>query len=169
MVFWTISRNIFSFCLINPQLSCFDRKVSVKCSETVVMNLRITGNTFVNIRINSHTLHFHHSGWFQVVRNCWIYLYREQLEKIFGQVGPGLLCLTSDPRKNPSPTSRTRSECHTPILSWWQSVRISVESAGRVACESFLPFKKNLNQPFPKSQNIALLSFLVTFSLARQW
>ena len=30
-----ISRKLFSFCLINPQLSYFDRKVSVKCSEKV--------------------------------------------------------------------------------------------------------------------------------------
>ena len=33
-------------------------------------NLHIIGNTFVNIRINSHTLHFHHSDWFQIVRDC---------------------------------------------------------------------------------------------------
>ena len=80
-----ISRKLYSFCLINLKLS---RIVSVKCSETVVMNLHIIGNTFVNIRISSHTLHFHHSNWFQIVRDCWIYLYSEKSQNIFGQVGP---------------------------------------------------------------------------------
>ena len=61
---------LLSLPLINPQLSCFVRKISVKCSETTVMNLHIIGNTFVNIRINSHTLHFHHSDWYQIVRDC---------------------------------------------------------------------------------------------------
>ena len=70
MNYLRISIKLFSFCLINPQLSCSVRKVSVKCSETVVMNLHIIGNTFVIIRINSHTLHFHHSDWFQSVRDC---------------------------------------------------------------------------------------------------
>ena len=46
-----ISRKLFSFCLINPQLTCSVRKLSVKCSETVVMNLYIIGNIFGNIRI----------------------------------------------------------------------------------------------------------------------
>ena len=82
MNYLPISRKLFSFCLINPQLSWFVRKVSVKCSERVVMNLHIIGSTFVNIRMNSHTLHFHHSHWFQIVRDCWIYLYREQSGKI---------------------------------------------------------------------------------------
>ena len=31
------------------------------------MNLDIIGNTFVNIRINSHTLHFHQSDWFKLI------------------------------------------------------------------------------------------------------
>ena len=62
------------FIVLNPQLSCFVRKVSVECSETVVMSLHIIGNTFVNIWIISHKLHFHHSDWFQIVPDCWIYL-----------------------------------------------------------------------------------------------
>ena len=33
-----ISRKLFSFCLIYPQLSCFVRKMSEKCPETVVIN-----------------------------------------------------------------------------------------------------------------------------------
>ena len=41
-----------------------------KCSETVMMNPNIIGNRFVNIRIDSLTLHFHHSDWFQFVRDC---------------------------------------------------------------------------------------------------
>ena len=36
----------------------------VKCSETVVINLHVIVNTFVNIRMNSHTLHFYHSDLF---------------------------------------------------------------------------------------------------------
>ena len=32
---------------------------TVQFSETVVINLHIIGNTFVSIRINSHTMHFH--------------------------------------------------------------------------------------------------------------
>ena len=40
--------------------------------------------------MNSHTMHFHHSNWFPIVRHCWIYIYHEQSEKIFGQVGPEL-------------------------------------------------------------------------------
>ena len=83
------SRKLFSFCLINPQLSSFVRKVSVKCSEPVVTNHHI-GNTFVNIRIHSHTLHFHHSDWFKIVSDCWIYIYREQSANMFGQVDPEL-------------------------------------------------------------------------------
>ena len=75
-------------------LSCFVRKMSIKRLETVVMNLHVIGNTFVNIRKNSHTLHFHHSDWFQIVRDCWIYLYRKQSERIFGQVGPGLYAVS---------------------------------------------------------------------------
>ena len=47
-----------SFCLITAQLSCLVCKMFVKCSETVKMNLHIIGSTFVNIRINGHTLHF---------------------------------------------------------------------------------------------------------------
>ena len=90
-----ISLKLFSFCLINPQLSCFVRKMSVKCSENLVMNLDIIGNTFVNIRKNSHRLHFHLSDWFQIVRDFWIYHYREQSESIFRQVGPGLNSNTS--------------------------------------------------------------------------
>ena len=43
-----------------PIFAAFVRKVSAKCSETVMMNLHKIGHTFVNIRINSHTLHFHH-------------------------------------------------------------------------------------------------------------
>ena len=43
---------------------------SDKMFKTVVMNLHIIGNTFVNIRINSHTLHFHHYDWFKIVRDC---------------------------------------------------------------------------------------------------
>ena len=62
----------------------------VKCSETVIMNLHIIGSTFVNIWINNHTLPFHHSDWFQIVRDCWIKLYREQSENIFDQVGTRL-------------------------------------------------------------------------------
>ena len=81
MKYLRISRKLFSFCLFNHPLSCFVRKVSVKCSETVVMNLHIIGNTFVKIRIKSHTLHFHHSDWFPIVRDCLLYLYREQSEK----------------------------------------------------------------------------------------
>ena len=55
------------------------------------MNLHKIGNTFVNIQINSQSLHFHQcSDWFQIVCDRWIYLYCKQSEKIFGQMGPGL-------------------------------------------------------------------------------
>ena len=37
-----------------------------KCPETVMMNLNIIRNTFVNIRINSLKLHFHHFAWFRL-------------------------------------------------------------------------------------------------------
>ena len=59
-------------------------------TKTVVINLHIIGTIFVNIRIDSHSLHFHHSDWFQIVRDCCIYLHRVQSDKIFGQVGPAL-------------------------------------------------------------------------------
>ena len=59
--------------------------MSVKRSETVVMNLHVIGNTFVNIRKNCHTLHFHHFDWLQL--NLSLSL---TIGKIFGQVGPGL-------------------------------------------------------------------------------
>ena len=65
----SISRKVFSICLIDAKLSCFVRKMFVECSETVIINLHVIGNTFVNIRLNSHTLHFHHSDWFQIVRD----------------------------------------------------------------------------------------------------
>ena len=91
-----ISRKLFSFYLINLQPPCFVHKMSVKCPETVVINLHMIGNTFVNIRIYGHTLHFHHSDWFQIVRDCWIYLYREQSDKISDQNGTGAL----KPRSN---------------------------------------------------------------------
>ena len=84
-----ISRKLFSFGLINTHISCFVRKMSVKCSETVVINLRIIRNTSANIRLIIPTLHFHHSNCFSIVCDSWIYLYREQSEKIFRQVGPG--------------------------------------------------------------------------------
>ena len=45
----------------------------VKCSQTVVMNINIIRNTFVNIMINSHTLHFHQSDWFQIVQIVYIH------------------------------------------------------------------------------------------------
>ena len=82
---------MFSVCLINPRLSCFVHKMSVKCSETVVVNLHYIGNNFVNIRINSHTLHFHHSDWFKIVCDCWIHPYREQSEKNIRPNGTGAL------------------------------------------------------------------------------
>ena len=56
-----IFRKLFSFCLINPQLSYSLRKVSANCSETVAMYLHIIGNTFGNIRAISDILHVHHS------------------------------------------------------------------------------------------------------------
>ena len=68
--FLRISRKLFSFCVVDPKLSCFVRRMSVKGSKTAVMNFHITGNTFVNIRINSHTFHFHHSDWIPIVRDC---------------------------------------------------------------------------------------------------
>ena len=57
-----------------------------------MMYLNIIRNTFVNIRINSLTLHFHHSDRFQNVR---IFLYRKQLEKYSAKWDWGL-CVTSD-------------------------------------------------------------------------
>ena len=77
---WTIC--IFlgncSHCIVlNPQLPCIVRKFS----ETVMVNLNIIRNTFINIRINSFTLHFHHSDWFQIVRDCRIFLYHKQSDK----------------------------------------------------------------------------------------
>ena len=67
-----ISRRLFSFCHTNPMLPWIVRIMSVKCSEMIIMNLHIIENTFVTSRINSHTLHFHHFDWFQIVRDCWI-------------------------------------------------------------------------------------------------
>ena len=80
-LFAYFSETVLILSYVNPKLYCFVRWVSVECSETVVMNLQIIWNTFVNIRINSHTLHFHHSDWFQIVRDCRFYLYREQSER----------------------------------------------------------------------------------------
>ena len=93
MLFWTFCEflgNWSHFVFLNTRLTCFVRKVSVKCSETVVMNLHIIGNTFVIIQISSHTMEFHHSDWVQIVRDCWTYLLSRTIGKIFGQVGPGL-------------------------------------------------------------------------------
>ena len=85
-----VSRELFSFRLINPQLSCFVRKVSVKCPETVVIILHIIDNTFVNIRINSHTMHFHHSNCFRLFAIAEFISIAHNWKKIFGQVKPGL-------------------------------------------------------------------------------
>ena len=85
-----IPRKLFSFCLINPQLSCFVRKMSVKSSETIVIDLHIIGNTSLNNRTNSHTLYFHHSDLFQFVDDRWIYLCREQSEKYSAKSDRGL-------------------------------------------------------------------------------
>ena len=45
-----------------------------KRSKTVVMNLRITDNTFVNIPTHSYTKLLH-TDRFKIVRDCWNYLY----------------------------------------------------------------------------------------------
>ena len=55
-------------------------------SETVVMNLHIIGNTFVNIRINSLTVFF---SSFRLVSDC-CFISIVNNRKIFGKVGPWL-------------------------------------------------------------------------------
>ena len=60
----------------------------------VVMNFHIIENIFVNIWINSLTLHFHHSDWFQIVCDC-LYL-SLTIGKIFSKVGPGLYTKQND-------------------------------------------------------------------------
>ena len=51
MKYLRISWKLFSCGLINHQLPYFVRNVFVKWSETVVINLHIIGNTFINIFI----------------------------------------------------------------------------------------------------------------------
>ena len=51
------SRQLFSFYRTKPSASLLHSQSARKCFRNV-MNLRIIGNTFVNIRINSLTLHF---------------------------------------------------------------------------------------------------------------
>ena len=47
----------------------------------------------VNILINSLTLHFHHSDWFQIVRDYLIFLYRKQSGKYSAKWDRGLIDL----------------------------------------------------------------------------
>ena len=37
----------------------------------------------------SHTLYFYHSEWFPIVRDWWIYLYREQSDRNIWPYGTG--------------------------------------------------------------------------------
>ena len=52
-----------------------------------MINLHIIGNTFVDIRIDSHTMHLHHSDCLQIVEFISIV---DNRKKIFGQAGPRL-------------------------------------------------------------------------------
>ena len=124
-----ISWKPFSFYLIDPLPYCFVRKVSVKCSETVAMNLHIFGNTFVSIRINSHTMHFHHSNWFQIVCDCWIYLYHEQSEKKYSAKWDRGLSISAKALVNMPSLDYVRPHT-TRFLSCDASDRIRYETTG---------------------------------------
>ena len=87
------SRKLSSFYRIKHSAILLRSQSVRKCSETIVMNLHIIGNTFANNQINSHTLHWFHicSRLFAIIAE--INSVVNNL-KIFGQVGPGL-----NPRK----------------------------------------------------------------------
>ena len=54
------SRKLSSFYRIKHSAILLRSQSVRKCSETIVMNLHIIGNTFANNQINSHTLHWFH-------------------------------------------------------------------------------------------------------------
>ena len=92
--FLHISQKLFSFCRIKSSAILFCSQSVHKCSEMFMMNLHIIGNTFVNIRINSLTLHFHDVICFRLLATAeFISIINNR--KIFSKlkVGPGLNAL----------------------------------------------------------------------------